>query len=46
MKTTGKAAVAGSSNYNEENPPLRAAFSTAKREVADKEEESLFEGAD
>lgn len=44
---TGKTPVAGTSNFNEENPPLRAAFAPSqKREIADKEEDSLFEGAD
>jgi hypothetical protein len=47
MKTPGKAPIAGTTNFNEENPPLRAAFAAStKREVADKEEDSLFEGAD
>lgn len=47
MKTPGKTPVAGTTNFNEENPTLRAAFAASKkREVAEKEEDSLFEGAD
>ncbi|MDZ4838156.1 MAG: hypothetical protein SGJ27_30605 [Candidatus Melainabacteria bacterium] len=47
MKTTGKAPVAGTNNFNEEQPPLRAAFAVpVNREIADKDEDSLFEGAD
>ncbi len=44
MKTPGKTPVVATSNFNDE---LRAAFAASKkREIADKEEESLFEGAD
>lgn len=51
MRTSSPAQAAGNTRYAEEKSPLYTAFSMASKrpandKSADKEEDSLFEGAD